>query len=144
MLFDGADTSKWRMSTIKNQANNNPGTFLLWGAALESLPGNDLGLLWHTDPTPPNFVLKLEWRRWRDDDNSGVFIRFPNPDSKNYNNTAYVAVNFGFEVQIDQLARDDGAPIHKTGAIYGFAAPNNPNNLPVHPVGEWNEFEIHA
>jgi hypothetical protein len=55
-----------------------------------------------------------------------------------------VAINFGFEVQIDQLARNDGAPIHKTGAIYGFSGPDDPDHLPVHPPGEWNEFEIHA
>jgi hypothetical protein len=144
LLFDGANTGKWRMSTIRNQTNNNPGGLLLVDGALESVPGNDLGMFWHTDPTPQDFVLKLEWLRWREDDNSGVFIRFPHPDSKNYNNTAYVAIDFGFEIQIDQLARPDGAPIRKTGAIYGFAAPNDPDNLPVKPVGEWNEFEIHA
>ena len=143
MLFDGANMSKWRMSTIKNQpGHDNPGTFALVDRSLESVPGNDIGLFWHTEPTPPNFILKLEWLRWRDDDNSGVFLRFPSPDSKGYNNTAYVAINFGFEVQIDQLARDDGAAIHKTGAIYGFAGPTDPNNLPVKPIGEWNEFEI--
>mgnify|MGYP001071556984 CR=1 FL=1 len=144
MLFGGVNMDKWRLSTIENQANNFPGGRLLVGRALEMVPGNDLGMLWHTDPTPPDFVLKLEWLRWREDDNSGVFIRFPHPDSQNYNNTAYVAINFGFEIQIDQLARPDGIPIRKTGAIYGFAAPSNPDNLPVKPVGEWNEFEIHA
>ena len=145
MLFNGADMSKWRMSTINKQpGRENPGTFVLVDRAFESVPGNDLGMLWHTEPTPPNFILKLEWLRWRDDDNSGVFLRFPNPNSKGYDNTAYVAINFGFEVQIDQLARDDGAAIHKTGAIYGFAGPANPDSLPVKPVGEWNAFEIHA
>jgi choline dehydrogenase-like flavoprotein len=141
MLFAGSSTSNWRMSTIKNQQNNNPGTFLLVDRSLESLPGNDLGLFYCTDPTPPNFILKLEWLRWRDDNNSGVFLRFPDPNSKGYNNTAYVAINFGFEVQIDQLARDDGAAIHKTGALYGFAGPDH---VPARGVGEWNEFEIHA
>ena len=145
LLFDGSNTDKWRMSTIKNQpGHDNPGTFIVAGAALESIPGNDLGLYWHTDPTPADFILKLEWLRWREDDNSGVFIRFPNPNSKGYNNTAYVAIDFGFEVQIDQLARDDGAPIHKTGAIYGFQGPQNPDSLPVNAPGQWNEFEIHA
>ena len=83
-------------------------------------------------------MLKLEWRRWRDDDNSGVFVRFPHPDSKSYDNTAFVGVDFGFEVQIDQLARDDGAAIHKTGAIYGLPGPQNPNALPVNTPGTWN------
>jgi hypothetical protein len=146
LLFDGVSTIQWRMSTIKNQPPNqsNPGTFLLAGGALESLPGNDLGLYYCTTPTPADFILKLEWLRWRDDDNSGVFLRFPDPTSKGYNNTAYVAINFGFEVQIDQLARNDGAAIHKTGAIYGFAGPANPDTLPVNLPGQWNEFEIHA
>jgi hypothetical protein len=144
MLFDGVDTHKWKMSKIKNQpGKDNPGTFLLVDGTLESLPGTDLGLFWHTDPTPANFILKLEFLRWRDDDNSGVFLRFPNPDSKNYNNTAYVAINFGFEVQIDEIGQGNppGQPINKTAAIYSFAAPQNPN---VRPPGEWNEFEIHA
>jgi hypothetical protein len=144
LLFDGASTANWRMTTIRNQDRTNPGTFLVVDGSLESVPGNDLGLLYCTDPTPPDFILKLEWLRWREDDNSGVFIRFPHPDSKGYNNTAFVGVDFGFEVQIDQLARDDGAPIHKTGAIYSFAGPSNPDALPVRPPGQWNQFEIHA
>ncbi|MBI1879409.1 MAG: DUF1080 domain-containing protein, partial [Chloroflexi bacterium] len=146
LLFDGFTTANWRMSTIKNQPpeRSNPGAFLLVDGALESLPGNDLGLYYCTEPVPEDFILKLEWLRWREDDNSGVFIRFPDPNSKGYNNTAYVAVNFGFEVQIDQLARDDGAAIHKTGAIYNFAGPKNPDMLPIRPPGQWNEFEIHT
>jgi hypothetical protein len=143
LLFDGANLDKWRMSTIKNQpGQNDPGRFLIVNGALESSPGTDLGMLWHTDPTPPDYILKLEWLRQRDDNNSGVFVRFPQPDSKGYNNTAWVASNFGFEIQIDQLARDDGNPVHLTGAIYGQAAPTNPAALPVNPPGQWNQFEI--
>jgi hypothetical protein len=143
LLFDGSNTDKWRMSTIKNQpGRDNPGRFLVVDGTLEAVPGTDLGLYWHTDPVPADFVLRLEWLRWRDDNNSGVFLRFPHPDSKGYDNTAYVAINFGFEIQIDQLARDDGAPIHKTGAIYGQAGPANPDQLPVNPPGQWNLFEI--
>ena len=144
MLFDGSDTSRWRMSKITNQpGRDNPGTFLVVDRSLESLPGNDLGMFWNIDPTPTNFILKLEWLRWRDDDNSGVFLRFPDPNSKGYNNTAYVAIDFGFEVQIDQLGQGNppGLDIHKTAAIYSFAAPQNPN---VKPPGQWNEFEIQA
>lgn len=142
MLFDGADTSKWRMSKIANQpGRDNPGTFLVVDRSLESLPGNDLGMFWNIDPTPPDFVLKLEFLRWRDDDNSGVFLRFPDPNSKGYNNTAYVAIDFGFEVQIDEIGQGNppGLPIHKTGAIYSFAAAQNPN---VKPPGQWNDLEI--
>ena len=145
LLFDGKTASKWRMSTIKNQpGHDNPGTFIVADSALEAVTGSDIGLFWQTEPTPENFILKLEWLRRREDDNSGVFLRFPDPESKGYNNTAFVAVNFGFEVQIDQTAAPDGAAIHKTGAIYNLAGPQNPDNLPVLPPGQWNQFEIHA
>ena len=104
-LFDGASLQGWRMSTIRNQpGRNDPGHFVVTNGALVSVPGSDIGLLWHAQPTPPDFLLKLEWRRWQDDANSGVFLRFPDPESRNYDNTAFVGVDFGFEVQIDQLA----------------------------------------
>ena len=66
-------------------------------------------------------------------------IRFPNPNSKGYNNTAFVGVDFGFEVQIDQLGQPDGLPVHKTAAIYSFAGASS---TPVKPLGEWNAYEI--
>ncbi len=143
LLFDGLTTAKWQMSSISNQpGRDHPGRFRVIDKALVAEPGTDLGLFWHTDPTPPNFILRLEWMRFRDDDNSGVFVRFPDPNSKGYNNTAYVAVDFGFEVQIDQTAAPDGALNHLTGAIYNFAAPSNPGTLPVRPLGMWNDYEI--
>jgi hypothetical protein len=139
-LFDGASLAKWQMSRIRTESGN-PGNFALVAGVLESVPGDDIGLYWCAIPTPPDFVLRLEWRRLRDDDNSGVFLRFPHPDSKKYRRTAYVGVNFGFEVQIDQ---QDPDPKRRTGAIYSFQAPNDPNNVPVKPPGldQWNEFEI--
>ena len=74
-------------------------------------------------------------------DVSVIFVRFPDLNSKGYNNTAYVAIDFGFEIQIDQIGQGNppGLGIHKTAAIYSFAAPQNPN---VKPPGQWNEFEI--
>ena len=50
-----------------------------------------------------------------------------------------IAVNNGYEIQIDDLAMPDGNPLHKTGAIYNFATPSNPRPK---PVGQWNTFEI--
>jgi choline dehydrogenase-like flavoprotein len=144
-LFDGASLAGWRISKIRNGAGQHDrGLFVVTNGALVAMPGADIGLLWHEQPTPPDFVLKLEWRRWQEDASSGIFLRFPNPESRNYDNTAYVGVDFGFEVQIDQLAAPDGLPIHKTAAIYGFRGPDDPDNLPVFPIGEWNSFEIRA
>ncbi len=140
VLFDGTSLAGWAMSTIRNQpGRDDSGRFILVDGTLEAVTGSDLGLFWHTTPTPADFVLKLEWRTLRMDDNSGVFVRFPNPGSKDYNNTAFVGVDFGFEVQIDQLAQPDGADIHRTGAIYSFAGPSS---VPVNPLGAWNSYEI--
>jgi hypothetical protein len=85
--------------------------------------------------------LALEWARTADADNSGVFVRFPDPDSKGYDNTAWVAIHFGFEVQIDETGAPDGASVHKTGAIYGEPS-QSLSPLPAKPLGEWNEYEI--
>jgi hypothetical protein len=54
-----------------------------------------------------------------------VFVRFPDPAGKNYDNTAFVGVDLGFEVQIDQLGQPDGAGIPLAGAIYRFQAPTS-------------------
>jgi hypothetical protein len=141
-LFDGTTVGDWTMSTIRNQpGRDNPGRFLLRRGALEAQPGTDLGLLWLSRPTPPRYVLRLQWMMTAPDDNSGVFVAFPHPEQQNYDNTAWVGVNFGFEIQIDEQARPDGADIHRTGAIYSFkGATDGP--LIVHPVGEWNDYEI--
>lgn len=143
LLFDGSNTDTWRMSTIHNQpGRDNPGRFLVVDGALEALPGTDLGLYWYSEPVPADFLLKLEWLSRREDDNSGIFLRFPHPESQGYDNTAFVGVDFGFEVQIDQRATPNGAATHTTGAIYGFAGPTNPDAVPVRPHGEWNTYEI--
>ena len=141
-LFDGISLGGWTMSTISNQpGRDDPGSFRVRRGVLEGRVGTDLGLLWLTRPTPASYVLRLQWMMTAPDDNSGVFVGFPDPRHEGYNNTAYVGVNFGFEIQIDQLARPDNAPIHKTGAIYSFKGPTD-GPLIVHPAGEWNDYEI--
>jgi hypothetical protein len=142
-LFNGFDMSKWSMSKITNQPPNksNPGSFIVVDGSLEYTTGNDLGLLWFTDPMPPNYILKLQWLRWDDAGNSGVFVRFPNPNSKGYNNTAYVGVDFGYEVQIDEFGTPDGAPKHTTGAIYNEDNQNFTRQQ-AKPAGQWNDYEI--
>jgi hypothetical protein len=142
LLFDGTSLGNWRMSTITNQpGRDNPGTFLVRRGALEAQPGTDLGLLWLKQPTPARYVLRLQWMMTAPDDNSGVFVGFPDPTQEGYDNTAYVGINLGFEIQIDELARPDGADIHRTGAVYAFKGPTD-GPLVVHPVGEWNAYEI--
>jgi hypothetical protein len=150
LLFDGASTSKWKMTTIKNQpGRDNPGGFHVIDGGLESAPGTDLGLF-YTKVDFTNYILKLEWLTWRDDDNSGIFLRFPEPVAAtiDYNNTAFIAVDFGFEVQIGALGRGSppsGQTVDKrfrtTGAIYNM--PNQTlDESVVANVGQWNAFEI--
>jgi hypothetical protein len=141
-LFDGT-TSFWRMA--------GKGQFFVIGDTLQSLPGNDLGLIWCTIPTPADFVLRLEWLvAPRDEistfvENSGVFVRFPHPDSKSYHNPAWVPVDYGFEIQIDPEGRaPDGrtdVPEYRTGAVYGL---QGHSQRPSAPSGRWNEMEIQA
>lgn len=130
-LFDGSDTGKWRMTTARDQpGRDEPARFEVVDGAFEAVPGRDIGLWWHTDPTPPDFLLSVEWLMTGPTDNSGVFVRFPDPQSKGYDNAAWAAVDFGFEIQIDNLGRPDGDPVHLTAAVYEMAAPADPARSP--------------
>jgi choline dehydrogenase-like flavoprotein len=141
-LFDGVNRADWRMSTIRNQpGRDNPGEFLVRRGAFEARPGTDLGLLWLTRPAPARYVLRLQWMMTSADDNSGVFVAFPHPEQQNYDNTAYVGVDLGFEIQIDERARPDGAAINRTAAVYSFKAATD-GQLIVRPLGDWNDYEI--
>jgi hypothetical protein len=142
ILFDGTLTSAWKMSTIRNQpGREDPGSFDVDDHALVARTGTDIGLLWHATPAPADFELVLQWRQQAPDDNSGVFVRFPDLDSKGYDNTAFVAAHFGFEIQIDNTGHPDGADRHTTGAIYDAVEQQFVRVMPK-PVGEWNDYRI--
>ncbi len=125
-LFDGATLDGWRQA--------GPGGFNVVGGTLKSFGG--MGLLWYTKKQFGDFILKVDWKVAHFSDNSGVFLRFPDPGDD-----PWVAVNNGYEVQIDDAGAPDGNPIYKTGGIYSFAAPTK---VASDPVGEWNLYEIHA
>ena len=63
-----------------------------------------------------------------------IGLEFPDPD-----NDPMIAIDNGYEIQIDDLATPDGDPIYQTGSIYGFAAPRQ---IASKEVGQWNTFEI--
>src|SRR5215469_9825206 len=155
-LFDGQTLTNWRMA--------GRGTFHAIDGALQSVPSFDLGLLWCTIPMPQNFRLELEFFTRLFQSNSGVFIRFRNPESTGYYNPAWSAVFIpgvsavpaGFEIQIDNTGAPDGAAKHRTGAVYAVNYPGDPNPDPaippatpgdfVHPqdaqVLAWNQYRI--
>ena len=67
-----------------------------------------MGLLWYTKKKYKDFILKVDWKVSRRNDNFGAFVRFSDPDSD-----AMIAVNTGYEIQIDDLAMPDANPLHK-------------------------------
>ena len=109
-LFSNLDG--WRMA--------GPGGFRRFSdGTIESYGGP--GLLWYADEAFEDFLLLLEWRIARIEDNSGVFIRAP-PLS----DSPQPAIERGYEVQIDDRGVDPvtnllGSPFHMTGAIYQLA-----------------------
>ena len=153
-VFTGATASfnQWQLAGL--------GNFSLTNGEMIVEPGNDLGLLFLVTQTFSDFRLKLEFQLGRIDDNSGVFVRFRNPRlpvpdrnlpgvSYPYNNQAFVGVDTGFEIQIDELARGnpDGLDEHRTGAVYGIPIGQNPGQQdyrrgPALVPGQWNTCEI--
>ena len=79
-LFDGRSLAGWRMA--------GEGRFVVGDGALETEGG--MGLLWYTRRQFRDFILRVDWRVTQPDDNSGVFVRFPDPGDD-----PWVAVNQG-------------------------------------------------
>ena len=127
-LFNGLDQEGWRMA--------GPGRFRVIEQERALVSEGGMGLLWYTKKMYGEFILKIDWKVKRKNDNSGVFIRFSDPD-----NDPWIAVKTGYEIQIDDLALPEGKEQHKTGAIYDIVPPSILNSK---HVGEWNTFEIHA
>lgn len=99
------------------------------------------GLLWYADEAFDDFILRVEWRTTRPDDNSGVFIRCPP-----LTNDISPAIERGYEVQIDDQGLDPEtgrrwSRMHVTGAIYKLAPARCVTSR---GVALWNEFEIRA
>jgi len=105
-----------------------------------------LGVLWFTRKKFKNFILKLEWKAFDIEANSGIFLRMPEP--KVLDNSLY---NSSIEIQIDERGYDFpnniyGSPLHKTGAVYEvFPAQRwaakvlSPRNS---DLSYWNSYEI--
>lgn len=151
-LFDGTPDSLqgWKMA--------GQGSFRVQHSALVAQPGGDLGLLWYTGEAFSDFNLRLQIQLDAVNDNSGVFLRFRNPElpvpdhtksgvSWSYANQAFVGVNTGFEVQIDELGAPDGAAMHRTGAIYDVplgkvSGTQDYTPGPILLPGQWYDLEI--
>ncbi len=152
-LFDGQTLTGWRMA--------GRGTFHAIDGALQSVPSFTLGLLWCTRSMPQNYRLELEFLIRASQTNSGVFVRFTNPEAARYVQPPWWAVHSGFEVQIDNVGaappgQPQGLAKHRTGAVYAVNYPGDPNPDPNQPaatpgdivnpqdalVGAWNQYRI--
>jgi len=130
-VFDGKTLDGWKMA--------GKGNFLIIESEKALLTQGGLGLLWYYKKKFKDFILTLEWKVSKRSDNSGVFVRFPNPFTD-----PNIAITYGYEIQIDDIGYPDGKPIHRTGAIYNYKAPS-PKMKSLSKqlaVGRWNIFEI--
>lgn len=114
------------------------------GDVLETIGG--YGLTWYTAESFSDFVILLEWRVTKVENNSGIFLRTPGPDQVGRKNPLDAARDHGHEVQIDERGFDtadetSGHPKKKTGAIYDLKAPLSYQSS---GVGAWNQFIIGA
>jgi choline dehydrogenase-like flavoprotein len=150
-LFDGTiDTFKqWQRAGTTS-------TFMLIDGAIVAYPAGDYAVLVYGPKGFSNFVLRLQFRLDHADDNSGVFVRFRYPfkswpdlaaNQAVQNNRGRIAEFTGYEAQIDDLARTDGADKHRTGAIYDVEIGNAPGQQqyqrpPALAPGVWHDYEI--
>lgn len=122
VLWDGGALDGWSMA--------GPGEFVVEDGALKTTGG--MGLLWYSAREFDDFELELEWKVDDASDNSGVFVRFPDPGDD-----PWVAVNQGYELQICDTGGDKG----DTGSVYSFQGPSaTASKAP----GEWNQYRIRA
>lgn len=120
---------------------NSPATMIHYGSVLET--SGWYGLYWYIKESFSNFVLSLEWRISRREENSGVYIRIPAPSVAN---PLQAADTQGHEIQIDQRGFDsatgtEGHPLKVTAAIYDLQAPSASTQV---QIGAWNKFVIEA
>jgi uncharacterized membrane protein len=138
------------------------GGFAVVDGVLEAQPGDDWGILYYAADTFGDFDLRLDFRLDRIDSDSGVFVRFrdplqPVPDRDDravvhaYDKQQWVAVDTGFEVQIDELARGsaEARDEHRTGAMYDIPIGAEPGQQRYErPAGlapdTWHQLEVVA
>jgi hypothetical protein len=148
VIFDGSRRcfEQWRYSGGALMTLQRDGT-------LRAGPGGEpgLGMLWYAERPYADFSLRLQFRDDAPDTqraNSGVLVRFPPPHPPvpgclpmfdgDDRNAAWVAVNCGHEIQINDSLTGDP---RKTGSIYGFGD-IGAEQARVTPKGVWNDLEI--
>ena len=114
-LFDAQNTAGWKMV--------GPGELKMENGELVTHGG--MGLFVYTAEKFGNCQIRVVYKLTATNDNSGVFIRMPAAPE-----TPWDAVNFGYEVQID----NNGSDYHRTGCLYSFTKAKTRVSS---DVGEW-------
>jgi len=120
-LFDGHSTAGWEMT--------GPGELKLENGELVTYGG--MGLLWFKREKLGDCQIRVVFKLTAKDDNSGVFIRIPEPPQ-----TPWDGVNKGYEVQIDY----GGDEWHRTGCLYSLSKAHN--MVAAAKAGEWSTMLI--
>jgi hypothetical protein len=133
-LFNGRDLTWW--------AHVGKGRVYVEDGVIKTEGG--MGLLWYTGEKFGNCLVRVVYRTTTLDDNSGVFIRVPEPPAD-----PWQAVHTGYEIQIlenfpahyerSEHQKKFGDKWHTTGAIYSLSPAMA---APQHAPGEWNTMEI--
>ena len=123
-LFNGKDLSGWEQV--------GPGKFVVENGQLKTEGG--MGMIYYPAEKFGNVMIRVVYTVKDNDTNSGVFIRVPEKSTDEW-----VAVNKGYEVQIDNGTRHVGGEYHCSGVLYSLTkAMSHPQKKP----GEWNTLEI--
>jgi hypothetical protein len=123
-LFNGTDLTGWQQV--------GPGSFVVEDGLLKTVGG--MGMIYYPAEKFGQSVIRVVYKVKDNDCNSGVFIRIPEKPVDEW-----VAINKGYEVQIDNGTRHVGGEYHCTGVLYSLTkAKAHPQKDP----GEWNTMDI--
>jgi len=123
-LFNGTDLTGWQQV--------GPGSFVVEDGLLKTVGG--MGMIYFPAEKFGHSVIRVVYKVKDNDCNSGVFIRIPEKPADEW-----VAINKGYEVQIDNGTRHVGGDYHCTGVLYSLTKAKS------HPQKEpevWNTMDI--
>jgi 3-keto-disaccharide hydrolase len=123
-LFNGKNLDGWE--------HVGPGGFTLVDGLLKSHGG--MGLLWYTGQKFGNCKIRVVYKMRDQNDNSGVFIRIPIKPRE-----AWMPVNYGYEVQVDDNPEGETKEYHSTGCLYSIS---KALAYPGKGSGQWNTMVI--
>jgi hypothetical protein len=119
-LFNGKDLTGWK--------HVGAGRFVVEEGLLH--PEGGVGLLWFEQEKVGNAVVRVVYKVKSPKDNSGVFIRIPDPPQD-----PWMPVDKALEVQINDAGESD---YYSTGSVYTFSEVRSRPSK----VGEWNTMDI--